>query len=321
MIKSSLSLIGAVALAGCATGTQPPGPSTTRLFSTDAGTAINALGAGKTLTAQKGGVVALAQDFSAGTTAPVKVSFQMKQNANGQLSIIVDGVERAFTVADRSVEPSDGMTYGYFYQDTGAQVWVGMWNYQGTLDQALNPAATNYVQIWGFYADMTQSGFGTNGFAAVGTETTPAAVAALPGTATYSGRAGLNVFPATGYIDNTTSRTKFRGNLDMSVDFGSSTISGMVSNMTVGQPGQASTPFAGTLALDPTAITGNGFSGSMTPDASLLATIAGGATGTGTYGGAFYGPNADQLGGTMSFTGNAGGVGQNGIGYFWGDKN
>ena len=319
MTIAKLSLIGALALAGCST-TTTTGPATSRLFATDVGTSIAALGAGKTLTAQKGGVAALASDYSAGTIAPVKVSFQMKQNANGQLSIIVDGIERAFTVADRDVDPNSGLTYGYYYQDTGAQIWVGVWSYQGTLDQALNPAGTNYVQIWGFYADMTQSGIGTTGFATIGTETTPAAISALSGTATYAGPARLDVYPAntTGGAAN---RTKFRGNLNMNVDFGSSTISGMISNMTVGQPGQPDTSFAGTMALDPTAINSNGFAGTMTPDAATLAQIAGGATGTGTYGGTFYGPSANQLGGTMTFSGTAGGVGQNGIGYFSGNMN
>lgn len=321
MNKSSLSLIGAVALAGCGSPSSITDPVTSRLFSADEGTTINALGAGNTLTAQTNGAVALSQDGLAGTTTPVKVSFAIKMNPNGQLSLIVDGTEHVFTIADRDVYAGDGKTYGYYFQDTGAKIWVGLWNYNGTLDQALDPVSTDYMQIWGFYADMTQSGLGTQGFAVVGTETRPQDLASLSGSATYTGKAGLNVSPATGFAGGGNSRTKYRGDLAMNVGFSTVSISGLISNMYVEQPGQASTNTPGTISLDPTKITGTGFSGTMTPDAALLATLAGGATGAGTYGGTFYGPSADQLGGTMDFSGSAGGVGQNGIGYFWGNKN
>ncbi len=297
MRKISLSLLGAVALAGCEVAALDP--TTTRLYSIDEGTAIKALGAGKILTAQSNGVVAMSQDFQAGTTAPANVSFAIKMNPNGQLSLIVDGVEHAFTIADRDVYAGDGKTYGYYFQDSGAKIWVGLWNYNGTLDQALDPVSKDYMQIWGFFADMTQSGFGTQGFAVVGTETRPQDLAGLSGSATFTGRAGLNVEPATGFAGGGNSRTKYRGDLAMNVNFSTASISGLISNMTVAQPGQASTNTPGTIGLDPTTITGNGFSGTMTPDATLLATLAGGATGAGTYGGTFFGPSADQLGGTM----------------------
>ena len=46
-----------------------------------------------------------------------------------------------------------------------------------------------------------------------------------------------------------------------------------------------------------------------------------GFTATGNYGGAFYGPAADQVAGTMTMTGTDATGNWNGAGYFIGDKN
>ncbi len=73
--------------------------------------------------------------------------------------------------------------------------------------------------------------------------------------------------------------------------------------------------------MDPTTLAGNGFAGSLTPDAAFIAGQGPGYSSNGTYAGIFYGPAAQQVAGTMSMTGTDASGNWNGTGYFIGTQN
>lgn len=306
------------ALAACDSGSGSGSP-TTRNFAADAGTAVKALDDGKTLTAQEGGSAAIDLNFNGGPTALTTASFDVKKNANGELTFTVNGVEQVFTSADRFIEPT-GESFGYEIDDPVNNRFVSLFSHVGDLDTVLDPTNPSYLQVWNYSTNQVNpGGADVRGYVVVGTETQAAALATLP-SATYSGRARIDTYPATGFVNTATSRSRVNGDLSMAANFGAGTISGQIDNLDGNGPGQANAPIAGSIAMDQTTITGNGFAGTITPDATFLA-----ATGTsgvsGNYGGTFYGPAASQVGGTMTLTGTQNGQAVNGIGFFRGDQN
>ena len=274
------------------------GAPTTRNFAADAGTAIEALDDGKTLTA---------------------ATFDVKKNANGELTFTVNGVEQVFDPTDRFIE-INGESFGYDIADQANGIFVSLFSNTGELDTVLDPNNPSYLQVWNYTTNQVNpGGADVRGYAVVGTETQGSALASLP-SATYSGRARIDTYPAAGFVNSATSRSIVHGNLSMAADFGAATIFGSIGNLDGNGPGQANAPIAGSIAMDQTAITGNGFAGSLSPDAAFLA--ATGVSGVnGSYAGTFYGPSADQVGGTMSLTGTQNGQAINGIGFFRGDQN
>jgi hypothetical protein len=160
----------------------------------------------------------------------------------------------------------------------------------------------------------------------IGTETRDSVIAGLAGlnaTATYSGRAGILIRDANqgwqGFNGN------LNGDLDLVANFGSGKVSGSISNLFLelgaGQTTTSTSDPAGSILLDEAAIQKNAFAGSLSPDAVLsasdpaVATFAAG----GTYSGAFYGPNAEEVGGTMNFDADVDGTRYLGIGNFVAD--
>lgn len=308
------------ALAACGSdGGSGAGSPTTRNFAADAGTAIKALDDGKTLTAQAGGSAAIDLNFNGGPTALTTASFDVKKNANGELTFTVNGVEQVFDTADRFIE-INGESFGYEIADQANNRFINLFSHTGELDTVLDPNNPNYLQVWNYTTNQVNpGGADVRGYAVVGTETQGSALATLP-SATYSGRARIDTYPAAGFVNSATSLSRVNGDLSMAADFGAGTIFGSIGNLDGNGPGQANAPIAGSIAMDQTAITGNGFAGTITPDATFLA-----ATGTsgvsGSYGGTFYGPAASQVGGTMTLTGTQNGQAINGIGFFRGDQN
>jgi hypothetical protein len=317
----STALLAALSACG-GTNAPPPitGPGTTRIFAEDAGNAGQALADGATLEAQAGGNASFEIDWNNGTTTLKSGTFKVRKNASGELTMTVNGVDYAFAPGDRFVDPSDGLVYEYQVDGSTTGVWLGLWNARVTLDEALDPATSAYTHIWGYYVDASQNGIASQGYAAVGTETKPSDLAALP-TATYSGRARMDIRPDSGYVNDATSRTRVRSDLSMTADFGAATIGGSLSNIMVEPPGQPDAAVAGTISMDQTAIVGNGFAGTLTPDATFIGAMGPGFSGSGNYGGTFFGPAADEVGGTMTMTGTDASGNWNGTGYFIGTKN
>jgi hypothetical protein len=317
-LAGTSAMIGA--LAACGGGGSG---GVTRLYATDAGTVGKAVQDGKTLTAQSGGSVGANLDYGTGDTGLTATApkFRVWKNANGELSYEVDGVVQDFTTAQRYIDPNDGNAYGY---DTNGvnNVWSGLYNYNGTLDEALDPNNPSYLTVWGYQTNQINPNGQPDlrGFAVVGTETRTKDLAPLV-SATYSGRARMDAQPDTGWVDGQTSRTRIRSDMDLAANFSAGTISGALTNFTIQPPGQAEGAVAGSVSMDATTLSGNGFAGNLTPDAAFLTSLGANASMAGTYGGTFYGPAAEQVGGTLSATGSANGQSFNALGFYTGTKN
>lgn len=302
---------GGLSLLGACSSSNDNGP-TTRVLADDAGTAIQALDSGETLTAQEGANSSLQIDYATGETSSRDTDFQIRKNADGEMTFLVDGVEQAFVAADRDPD-------GYTYNDDTTYLWSAA---NGPLVDAVDdPDAPHYSQVWGYSTRALTEGNGeTRGYAVVGTETASDTLADMP-TATYSGWGRIDAMPATGYVNNDTSRSRVTGDVGMTADFGAATISGQIDNITLEQPGTAATAVAGTAAMMETSIEGNGFSGAIEADSTLQTSLGLGATGSTTYSGRFYGEAAEEASGTISMDATLDGTAHNGIGFFRTTKN
>lgn len=184
-------------------------------------------------------------------------------------------------------------------------------------------APSGFVRRMQVFYSPPGEDFGLESRVVMGTETRDSVISDLAGlnaTATYNGRANVAIrdaglgFPQfNGFLT---------GNLDMTADFGRRKVSGVVNDLTLELDGTSVTPSvtnpAGAIALDETDIVQNAFSGGMTPDAALQASNSDLAAfaDSGTYSGAFYGPNAEEIGGTMTLDANVNGTRFLGIGNF-----
>lgn len=299
-LTTSTAILVALSACGSSSSSSSSSTPTTRQFADTAGTASKALDDGATLTAQAGGSSALNLNYATGDTSLADASFALKKNADGELTFTVNGVEQAFTEADRSL--FEGQVFGYQIADEENDKFVGLYSYFGTLDESLDTDNDRYLQIWGYQSNQINNGPpDLRGYAVVGTETRPDALAALP-SATYLGRARIDSYDTTGFVQNNVSQTQVRSDLNMTANFGSGTISGQMTNFEVRGQDQPGVNIAGTISMDETSINGNGFSGTLTPDAALLAASQNSSL-SGTYGGSFYGPEGEQVGGTLAISG------------------
>lgn len=302
------------ALAGCGGSS---GVTTTRLYAVDVGTAANALADGKTLTTQTNGSSAVELNFDNGDTGPFRTpTVKVWKNANGEFSYSVDGVVQDFTEADRYLE-GDGTSYGYDVNGGDASSYSSLFLFtSGTLDEVLDESATDYSTVWGYQTNQVYAGEpNLRGFAVVGSETLPADIKQLP-SATYSGRSRIDTYPATGFVNNETSRTRVRSDVTLNADFGAATIAGQMYNITVQAPGGTADPIAGVINMNEAPISGNGFAGTLTPNDELIAAVEGDFSASGTYGGTFYGPAAEEASGTITWYSSVDGNERNGVGFF-----
>jgi hypothetical protein len=333
MLKKRLIVSAAVLtwVSGCVGGSGDSGvvqidaaEEATRSFAAKAdGSTQDAGGAlqdGETLTARKVGAIGQLLNYNTGETGPTSASVSITENAEGGHDVILNGKLLKFTAADRSVEP-DGSIYGYDISNPATSVYSSMYNYRGDLDDLLNPG-NGYAEVLHVQTNQIEPGGEPNtaAFAVIGTETRDAGLKALP-TATYAGNARVNVVPATGFRSQTEDRTRLRSDMTMTADFGKGEVSGSLTAITLQAPGSGTrAAVAGRLSLEKTTFDQNGFAGTVSPDATFIGN-AGLQSGSGTYAGAFYGPNAEEVAGTLGFIGTeVDGSGVNGYGYFIGDK-
>lgn len=200
----------------------------------------------------------------------------------------------------------------------------------GTIADLFNDnIGSGYARRVGVYYTPGGVDFGFETRSVIGTETRDSVIADLAGmnaTASYRGfgsikiaRSDLGFFGFNGNLS---------GDLDMDADFGAGQVSGTMSNLFLeSREGQTIRPEtgdrAGTIRLEDAAIQANAFQGGISPDAALTADDAGLAkfVDSGTYSGAFYGPNAEEIGGTMTFDEEVNGNRFRGIGHFTANSN
>ncbi len=142
------------------------------------------------------------------------------------------------------------------------------------------------------YYDETGDNLGyTTGFATIGIPTLASVVDGQRAVATYSGEAGLSIHQGL---------FKFFG-ITMSVDFDANTIAGTGNNIAL----ELDEKHSGKVVFNSAPIDGNGFEGTFTMNSELRNHLDLIDNPTGQYSGNFFGPNADDLAGVMSFEGTA----------------
>lgn len=298
-----------LALAACGGSN---GSTGTMLFASDVGTAAQALDAGGTLSGSARTTSAANVNYATGDTSLTTADVSIKKNDQGGVTLTVDGVEQVFTSSDVT---SDGKGYATDYATDNKDVGLWTWNNASAAD-AIDPANPNYSQMWEYVTDQVNPGGGPDvtGFVVVGTETRPDTLASLP-TASYNGRMYVKARPNSGFVNSQNSTTQIKGDVSMTADFGAGQVSGTVDALTIRDPGTTTdVATAGSIAMDPTAISGNGFSGSLTPSGSFA-----GPSGTlvmtdGAYAGTFFGPAAEEVGGAVTMQGTYDGTAVNGVG-------
>lgn len=188
------------------------------------------------------------------------------------------------------------------------------------------PLSIFTVEGLGTGASGVPAGPGDLAFMPLGANTDPAEIAALTGTATFSGAKSTSADGGAQIVvlhQDTAGGTVGMGTADgdvtMTADFGAGTISGQIFNIvnTSADPTYGITS-GSTLDLLSAPITGNTFNNGISGDATDLgmATITGGQAQ-----GMFYGAGGSVVGGTFNLQGTSGVTGgtANAFGYFNGD--
>lgn len=267
-----------------------------QVLSETAGNAAEALADDTTLTASARTTSGINRDYDAESAASAgAATAKVSRNASGALTLEAAGRTIEFAPGDLSED-------GYGYETDGAGIWA--WSADSMAEQ-LDPANGQNSLVFDYYTDG-EDNTGQNAFIVVGTETDEADLAALP-TASYSGWSRIRVAPSTGFEDWDSAVAEARGDLNMAANFGAGTVSGSLTNMQgratrTEDPTRTWNTITGTVTLNETAITGNGFSGALTADSNFeseIGTIASGST----YSGTFFGSDADEVAGGFNVTG------------------
>lgn len=307
-ILASTAMLAALAACGGTTGV------TKTVFATDAAdTAVKALDDGKTLQSDSKTSSAMSVNHTTGDTAPTTADVSLAKNSQGGVTLTVNGVKQVFTGANAT---PDG--HGYRVQTSNKDMSIYTWD-KATVADALASSNTDYAQVWNYYVYNGKEP-NTEGFAVLGTETKPDTLKGLP-SATYNGRMTTKAYPNTGYVDNKTSILRLSGDVSMNADFGAGTVNGNIGNLTIRDPGTTTdVATSGSIAMDTAPISGNGFSGTLTPSGTFAGPTSTLTVSNGTYAGKFFGPNADQVGGTIGLKGNYDGEDGSGSGFFKASK-
>ena len=309
-----------LAMAGCShSGASGPGGGISLvagdvIAKTADDTASNALNDDKTLKADSTTVDAVALSFADNTAAKTKATgFALKKNADGGVDMTVNGKTVSFASSDLS-SPDD-----WEKADNG---YHSLSNYTSdSATAAIDGSDQNYFQVWGYYTD-DGAGSATEGFAVVGAETAPSVVKSHAN-ATYVGEARAETKLASDLNEQTT----VKGTLTLNADFQDGSVKGSIDNLKGRTKGAATggvwtayqDAVAGTsIEMTKAQISANGFAGGK-----LVAHDPGGDIGSldgSTYSGRFYGPDADQVAGTLSIQGTGDDGKFVGTGFFAGNK-
>jgi hypothetical protein len=310
-----------VALAACG-GTSTSGTSVfsaadeaRRTFADTAGDAGAVIAANGTLATRGGTATGVTLQFGGGATALKESEVAIRRNANGEITMTLNGTEHAFQTSERRLE-SDGKTYGYAYRPADGTSF-DLYSQSGEVGELL-ATGNGYSVVVSAMGDLP-NGNGTlyhRSYAALGAETQDAAIAPLTGTATFNGYGRLETYPTTNFIDSNTSRNRVRGDVTMTADFDANTISGHMDGLTLQAPGaSARNAMAGQVDFGTASFSQNTFTGAVSSDATLATsglTLNSGSA----YTGAFFGPAAQEVSGVINGTGTLNGTAINTIGYF-----
>lgn len=244
-------------------------------------------------------VAGLRLDYGADTAAAASGDgLRFQKTGDDTYTATLNGTTYTFDGGDR-VTDSDGNIYT-FTNDNPPGLYSSIWHQTGELDVLL-AQGDEHVNVIGMqvFDETVDPNANTRIFAVVGAET-PADQIPTNATAVYSGFADIQAFPKVGFDTVTNSRSRYRGSLEMTADFGAATVDGSVTNLSEQLPGSTDrTDIAGTVLLNETSIS----SGSFTGTVGVSGTAGLDSANAGTYSGGFFGPNAGEVGGVISMEG------------------
>ncbi len=234
-------------------------------------------------------------------------TFSLLAGTNDIIIMTVNGVDYSLVLSshgsldygiDPNVEWSDTKNYTSLIGHTWRDV-----DYLNDVTRGIHPTVQgDFVQyttrtVANSYYDETGDNPGyTKGVATIGIPTLASVVDSQTAVATYWGEAILNTHDGyrLGYY--------FDGfNITMNVDFDANTIAGTGNNRALDRSEKTS----GKLIFNSTSIDGHGFEGTFSFERGLRAWYELTDNPTGQYSGNFFGPNADDIAGVMSFEGAA----------------
>lgn len=296
-----------ILLSACGGG---DGVMTTRTFAVDTPTPALALAEGKTLTAQAGQTAALKTDYPNQTTVTKDSNISIFKNADGELSMVINGETTNFTILDRNSGNGDEF-YAYSkdgIEEDDLQQWQALISFNGDIISFLDGTNTRNVLVFKHrdvkspISDLTQAD-GEVGYFVVGTETQQSALGNFT-TKDYTAMLQADIFPTVGF-ESTQNRSELRSEeLNLTANFEQNSIVGVANNITVrtrerGVTVPDFTSVGGTLVFSGGTISGSDFTGIITSDEQLNSALQ--ITNyTGEFNGSFYGTEAQAIGGVIS---------------------
>lgn len=328
-LKSSYQFLPAIiVLSACGGGTTsssdvmsfasvPPEEEVLRTFA-DTGQGVQDLGAvlgsGGSISSRSATTsgISLGYDTADGETNPVSVIVSIDEVTETGMSVTIDGI--SYTLGEGDEFILDGEVVGYNASNDEGDFY-NIFNFSGPISE-LRESGNGWAAVFLATAKPTGSEFATRAYAVIGTETTDEALSTLSGTATYTGDGRVSAVPEFGF-ENIGSQTTIRGDLTMTADFSNDTIAGELSALTLQVPGSSDrVDIAGSFALEETGFDVNTFAGNLTGDAAVEAASGLILNDDAYYSGAFFGTEAQKVGGALGGTGTLNGEAVNTYGFF-----
>lgn len=312
--------VGLIALAACESASTAGNPAFSdadearRTFAADSGNVDAAFDAGEVLSSRAGTATGIQLRFNGGSTNLADAEVSVSKNADGELTATLNGESREFEVTDRLIEPN-GDSFGYtFTAADGAS--FNLFHFGGTLEELIESDDFGTIVSVGADLGPENDTLFNRAFAAIGTETTDAALGELDQSVTFTGNGRLDLYPTENFIDTGTSRSRLRGDTVFTADFAAGEISGTMSDLTLQMAGASDRDdIAGQIDFATAGFSANTFSGDVS-GTSDLATAGVTLNDDVSYNGAFFGPNAEEVHGVINGTGSLNGEAFNTIGYF-----
>lgn len=301
----TLRVLPALGLCGLLTGCGGAGRTPTVLVvptyaESDPGVldAAGVITSGGNLTAGGRSVAAIAVNYENHSAKTADAAILVQRAPEGDLSVEIEGQTQAFTQDDRRTDARGLLTQGYVVSDDAIGKYVGFYGHSGEITELLSPKSDYAEAVSLFTSEIGPRAESRFLFAIIGTQTR---ADRFPATslAGFYGYFRLEAVP-TQYQSFAAQRSRFEGQATLSVA-GDGTVSGVLSRIRMQPPGADFETIPGAIALQPGVIDEAGFDGTLTVTAPLAEALAIDPAQTiGRYGGTFYGPNGEEVAGTLS---------------------
>jgi hypothetical protein len=241
-------------------------------------------------------VTAVYRDFDASSTAPFAVDMPTVEATEDVLRItyVVDGQTEIIEVRESDFGAYPGSPYTYYKRVGDTSGWL--WSLTGSF---IGPRDFDHFDINGWTRESHDANnldvvaSSVAGFAVYGTRTTNMPTT---GTASYEGHMGAVEFPSDDAVFTDSAQANmYQGDVGLMANFTSSTVTGNVTNLE-SRPGNTGTYVSAIGGLNFNAtINGNALTASDLAGTGALARYS-----NGSVKGAFYGPDAAEVGGVFN---------------------